>query len=878
MGFFYEQSAADAAAARKRSHAPKSIPIELMRKQGCLACSRNAADVRKEQPEGANAPVVYVLLGEPKPGEITQAPKDNYGTDLLIAELRKHDLLRHSRFGYSVRCSGDKAASIQEATCCSKYLHEDILASRPVVIIGSGQRPLAWARPDAEKGALDNAWRGKLWPVQVDGVAFWYYQIQDLTYTAFRKDNAKYDCAEHLALKFDIAKLASLLQRDDFEEPVVITREQASAGCRYITGEGELDYEDLCFFLDGAEKEEEVGIDFETTRLRPYPTLDKSGTPPMILTCSVSTTTSTLAFPVHHPLGWKGSLSHQVAVTRRLIEFIANSNVKVAHNLVFELEWTGHELAEELLRGTQWGDSMAAMHSLDERRGSLSLGDTTLQLFGFDVKALSNLDTARLIEYPLEDVLKYNSLDSKWCLLSWIEARHRMRHEPVLWEETLRKVRRSPVVVLSQLQGVLIDVEYAKQMQAVLEDEIDSAVRIIKQAREVKKFEEQFNRPFSPTSDDDVLALVKDVMRRPECQTGDNKFSCDESVLAAIPKEAGVAPQQILIHRGSSKLRGTYILPVTTPLAKDVRGVLYADGRAHTNYNLMIAVSGRLSSDDPNLQNYPKRKRKEVRGIIVAPPGHSLLACDYGQIEARVIAMASEDRVLVDALWTDFDIHGHWATRFLEDYPEIADWIIETFEVPGDDKKKIHKVLRQEAKNKWVFPQFFGASPFSCARNLHMPDDVAKKFASEFWDQFKGVKRWQQKVVAKYEKDFYAETLTGRRRRGPMTPNELFNHSPQGTAADIVLDAMDRCSAVAADNDWYWYQPPINVHDDLTFCVPDEHLETSLERITYEMCNANYSFINVPILVEASYSKRRWHELQEVGVYRSDTLGIHSRT
>jgi DNA polymerase-1 len=417
------------------------------------------------------------------------------------------------------------------------------------------------------------------------------------------------------------------------------------------------------------------------------------------------------------------------------------------------------------------------------------------------------------------------------------------------------------------------DIDYAVKMGEVLSAEVATAERLLSKAREVQEFERKFGRPFA-VNDDDVVRLLRDVMHRNEGARGDG-YSGDEAVLSSLPASAGIAPQQILAVRGAQKLLGTYVLPLQNKDRSAGTVLRHDDGLIHTNYNLMLAITGRLSSDEPNLQNYPKRKRREVRGVIVAPAGHVLGAFDYGQIEARVIAMASEDKALVDAMWTSYDIHKFWAERFVYHYAPIKDWIVSEFEVDWDEKGI--KTLRQEAKNKWVFPMFFGSSHRSCAKGLHVPEDVAETIADEFWDTFAGVKKWQQRTVKAYEKNLYVETLTGRRRRGPTTLNELINTPIQGTAADIVLDAQNRLSEYADASMQQQFNPPINVHDDLSFYIPRATMVEDMERIAHTMCDSRFPFINVPIVVEASISQRRWHELSEIGVYRSDELGYHKR-
>ncbi len=499
----------------------------------------------------------------------------------------------------------------------------------------------------------------------------------------------------------------------------------------------------------------------------------------------------------------------------------------------------------------------------------------TQQRFGFNVKKLSNIDTSRIIQYPLSDVLPYNALDAKWGRELTLDLEDEINEVPALIREYERKVKLAPTLVLSQLKGLEVDLEYALKYQGILGKEIEDARRLISKAVEVVKFEKVYGREFKPTSDDDVLLLVRDVMQRSEGERDDGRYSCDEETLAAIPDHAGIAPRQILNLRQASKLKGTYVDPVLNQDPTQGKVLVYPDGRMHPNFNSMIAETGRLSSDDPNAQNYPKRKRVEIRGVVVCPPDHVFGAFDYGQIEARVIAMMSEDQALVDALWTDFDIHGHWATRFVKAYPEIKDWIVETFHVDWDEKG--HKTLRQEAKNKWVFPQFFGASARSCAITLHLPPKVAEALAAEFWDQFKGVKRWQKRLVTAYEKNLYVETLGGRRRRGALSLNQVINTPVQGTAADIVTDAENRLSEYAQRTEQWQFQTPLNVHDDLSFYLPKATMVEDADYIATEMCRPMFDYINVPLLVEVGISKRHWHEMKEIGVWRSDELGFSKR-
>ena len=867
MGFFYSQSAADARASRKTQQ--REIPIALMKDQGCRACPANEVDTRRETPKmppaGSDKPLVYVLGQSPTKGEDeTGKHFSTEAFDPLRSAIPADIRQRYVRYGHAVRCRalGEKRDP-REAMCCSGLLEQDIEDSKPRVVLGLGPMPITWA---FGTGKPDFVMRGRLWPIKVRSHVCWYYCVQDPLWLAAMQKERRHD-TEFLAMfRRDVSWLFSHV--DDLGPPPYVEEGDRTPGeIVLLDGSNEWHYDSLAMFLDEARSAPHVGIDFETTRLRPY---SKEA---LIVTCSISTLKKTVAFAVRHPLGWGGEPTFQAAVERLLLAYLADSNPKVAHNTQFELEWVAAKFDKRLVRMTDWEDSMAAAHTLDERRGALGLGDQTRLRFGFDVKAMSNIDTKRILEYPLLHVLKYNALDSAWCLRLFLDIHPEIPAK--LLPEYERKLKVAASFVLMQQVGLTPDLKYAQDMRDVLKSEKERAQRLISKSNEVQKFERELGRSFVLGGDDEVV-LLRDIMKREEGVRG-SSYSVDEAVLSSIPKTVGIAPSLILDYRAVDKALGTYIDPVLNQDPKAGTVLVHSDGLIHTVYKVMDAETGRGASEDPNVQNYPKRKRKEIRGYVVTPDGRVFVfgAFDYGQLEARVCAMASEDKNLVDALWTDFDIHGHWAERFVVLYPEIKDWIVSEFEVDWDEKGM--KTLRQEAKNKWVFPQFFGSSTKSCAMQLNLPEAIAEEAGAEFWDQFRGVKRWQKKVVESYSKKYYVETLTGRRRHGPLSYNQIINTPIQGTGADIVLDAQDRITMRGQLEERWQLVPPLNVHDDLTFALPRATMIQDTEDIAYMMCDCRMPFINVPVLVEVSVSQYRWHELSEIGVYRSDELGIHKR-
>jgi DNA polymerase I-like protein with 3'-5' exonuclease and polymerase domains len=223
--------------------------------------------------------------------------------------------------------------------------------------------------------------------------------------------------------------------------------------------------------------------------------------------------------------------------------------------------------------------------------------------------------------------------------------------------------------------------------------------------------------------------------------------------------------------------------------------------------------------------------------------------------------MFTKDKAFCKALWENYDVHMEWAERLSRAYPERI----------GGKKnftdKKVMKDFRTDIKNQWTFPLFFGAQLKSASGYLSIPEDVLGPEYEKFWQQFEGVKRWQEKQLEFYRAHGYVECLTKRRRHGPLNENKIYNSPVQGTAAEIVMDGMCRLSELG---DWD-LQPEINIHDDLTFCrVPVKKVDEIAERVINEMLDVPYDFVNVPITVEASVGSD-WLKMDEFGTFSSHT-------
>jgi uracil-DNA glycosylase family 4 len=856
MGFFFnEAKKADKVKPKPKSIKLTDIPVTSLNKLGCSVCSLDKAKLKspKMTPSGAKNAKVYLLGASPSTDddELNNHWADKAGAAIYKVFSKNFLMDKDVRSNYITQCMGPQTHV--EIECCRQRVVADIEATKPLIIVGVGDGPLYWATGLSGGGALPH--RGTMFTVKVGNHVCFYYC---LLYPNFVHKKSYKKSEYELALEHDVADVKARLK--DLPEPVYYSAPYTT-GVEVITGNEPGDMNRLAKALSELARLPKSSVDIETNGLRPYMLKD-----PAIYTVAVGTFNRTVAFALDHPEGW-GTVARRKQVWALFGQYLMDSGRKCAHNLAMELEWFGYFFGGQLLGMTEWDDTMLACHTMDERSGTKSLGMQTRINFGFDVKKQSNIDVKRLLDYPLRDVLLYNGMDTKWTDKLRDVLMARLYLNDLYVAEYERKLRLAPALVLTEMRGLPTDLVYAAELGKTMEASALTLEGKIARCPEVREYNTKFGT-FSPTNPDHVLKLMRDLLHRPEVRdedkrTGVVRWTSDEEALSAIPAPEVPSAGLILEHRGLSKLLSTYVRPV---IAKTH---VCTDGRMRGKYSSTVAVTGRLAVEDPNVQNWPKRKNKEIRGIVYAEQGRWLLACDYGQIEFRVAGMASEDKNLVAACWTGYDVHKFWAERLVSIYGPIKDIIVDEFKIDWDEKGI--KTLRQEMKNKWVFPQIFGASLQSCAGNLHLPDYIAEDLGQEFWDEFQGVKRWQEKLLQKYEKNLYVETLGGRRRRGPMTKNEIINMPIQGTAFDIVGESHVALSNLSLQNDDPDLQPVLNVHDDLTFDIPDHALEDKLAVIAREMCLPRFDYINVPLVVEASVGSR-WHDLTEIKVFRSDKL------
>ena len=303
-------------------------------------------------------------------------------------------------------------------------------------------------------------------------------------------------------------------------------------------------------------------------------------------------------------------------------------------------------------------------------------------------------------------------------------------------------------------------------------------------------------------------------------------------------------PKLILEYRGVAKLKSTY----TDNLPKQIDPVT---GRIHTSYHQAVAATGRLSSTDPNLQNIPIRTKegRRIRQAFIAPPGRSLVAADYSQIELRIMAHLSGDASLLQAFAEDRDVHQATAA--------------EVFATPLGD---VTANQRRSAK-AINFGLMYGMSAFGLARQLGISRGDAQKYMDVYFERYPGVKRYMEDTRSKARETGFVETVFGRRLYLPeiqsrnqalrqYAERSAINAPMQGTAADIIKRAM-----ISVDG---WLQSSgvpacliMQVHDELVLEVADEAVGSIVGELRAHMAQA--AKLAVPLKVDVGIG-HNWDE------------------
>jgi len=429
-------------------------------------------------------------------------------------------------------------------------------------------------------------------------------------------------------------------------------------------------------------------------------------------------------------------------------------------------------------------------------------------------------------QVPVDKAAAYSCEDSDqtldvhralWPLLQADERLRAIYELEIASSETLYRIERN---------GVLIDAPTLAQQSHELGQRI---VQLEQEAYDIA------GQPFNLSSPKQLGEIFFDKLGLPVVKkTATGARSTDEEVLEKLAEDYPL-PAKILEHRGLVKLKGTY----TDKLAQLA---LPRTGRVHTHYAQAVAVTGRLSSNDPNLQNIPIRtpEGRRVREAFVAPPGRVIASADYSQIELRIMAHISGDQSLLHAFQHGMDVHRATAA--------------EVFGVPVDqvssEQRRYAKVIN--------FGLIYGMSSFGLAKNLGIENTAAKNYIQRYFERYPGVREYMDETKAQAKARGYVETVFGRRLYLPEinSPNgprragaerAAINAPMQGTAADLIKKAMVAVQA-RLDAEKPGVLMIMQVHDELVFELPEGEVDWLRREVPRLM--AGVAELRVPLLAE----------------------------
>jgi uracil-DNA glycosylase family 4 len=845
VSFFFRKRKASKQAADKRSPmAPRSARqnAPALHRLGCAACPLNDTPCQtpKMKPtlDGSD---IYFLAEAPGRDEDENTGKPLTGpSGNLLRQCIVRGTAVTSSFDNVVNCRppNNRTPVWQEMECCRPRRIKWIEQTKPKLIVGLGAVPLQFMLNSTDLGGM----RGRIFAVKV-GTHNCHFMP---TYHPSFILRVAYDKRKPLNSKFghcfrmDINRAFTLVQA---LKPVHIeTEAEIKSGILTFNGKG---FDKLHQLMKDAAAAPVKAIDLETKGLRPY---SEGGA---IMSAAISYDDINFSFAIDHPQTLWNAKEH-AALLKLFRNIIEDDSIKVAHNAPFELEWLISIYGKKVVNHAAWEDTQVQAHFLDERRGKRGGGDDDhrapyqnlnflyRQHFCVSFKPMFKLNKKDMSKSPIEEILPYNAVDTKSTLRLWHKQTQLLKEQGI-HDAYMEALPRQPTVALMQTIGIDVDQAEVKRLQAKLDGEIQPIMVQIGKLDVVKQFAKD-HKAFRPSSNDDVLTIFRDYMGHKKLE------AVAKGDLGGIDHPLA---KLIVSLRNLNKLRSTYVDPFS--LGKG--DFVYPDGKIHTNFNTTFAETGRTSSDAPNMQNFPQRNDAWVRSQIIAPRGHLLVAFDYGQLEGCTAAICSKDKVLVKALWDDYDIHMEWAQKYAKVYPKA-----------GVADKKLRSII----KNKLVFPAMFGAANESIAGYLNAPVDKIDNLMDEFWATFGGLKKWQDKLMKDYYETGWVESPTGRRHRYPLTRNQAINFPVQSVACDVVCDAMNRLSFLAVETGKWHLHPVLNIHDDLTFVIPDNDtiLEESIQTICRTMLTPPYRCVNVPLSVSCSMGPT-WYGMAEIGKFWS---------
>ncbi len=519
---------------------------------------------------------------------------------------------------------------------------------------------------------------------------------------------------------------------------------------------------------------------------------------------------------------------------------------KIAHNAKYDyLVLMRHGLKVSPLSF----DTMIAEWLVDPNSRNLGLKNLVFVRLNEEMTHIEELigkgkNQLSMAQVPVEAVASYAAADAETCLRLMPQLQAELKRDQLTPLMNDIEMPLIPVLAEMEMTGVRLDLDFFHQLSKELTSrlaEIEKEVFI------------QVGKPFNLNStqqlSDVLFTQLKLTPPNPKDKTKSGHYSTAASVLEEMRGQHPVL-DLILEHRELAKLKSTYVDAL--PAAVDAN-----TGRVHTSYSQTGAVTGRLSSINPNLQNIPTRTEtgRRVRNGFIAEEGNVLLSVDYSQVELRLVAVMANDETMLQAFRSGQDIHATTAAA-----------------IYGVPLTEVTKDMRRHAK-AINFGLIYGMSAFGLTRTTELTLGESEKFVKAYFERFPGVKRYLEQTRKLAAEQGYVETLLGRRRYFPALmgslnqqmrqreEREAINAPIQGTAADIMKIAMLKIPG-ALKAAGLKGQMLLQVHDEIVLECPQEELEKTAQVVQKTMEEA-YP-LSIPLSTEAR-SGRSWGEMKVLG-------------
>ncbi len=514
----------------------------------------------------------------------------------------------------------------------------------------------------------------------------------------------------------------------------------------------------------------------------------------------------------------------------RLAPFFASDKLKIAQNLKFDmaiLQKYGLEIMGPFF------DTMLAHYLIepDQRHNMQVLSENYLGYTPISIESLigkKGKNQGSMTDVPLEIIAEYAAEDTDvtFRLKKKLEAELTSRG----LNEVFSQIEMPLVRVLMEMEseGVRIDVDFLNLYSKELNDQAVSIQQKIFELAGV-----QFNIS-SPSQVGNILFDHLKLVDKPK-KTKTGQYQTDEETLQSLKGKHEII-DHILSFRALQKLKSTYVDALPTMVKKQT-------GKVHTSFNQAVAATGRLSSQNPNLQNIPIRTDlgREIRKAFIPKDGdHVLLSADYSQIELRIIAHISKDPAMIEAFKSGVDIHTATASK--------------VWGVPIDE---VDKEMRRKAKTV-NFGIIYGISAFGLSQRVQISRSEAKEIIDNYFIQFPGIKSYMDNTILAARESGFVETISGRRRnlrdinsrnatvRGFAERNAI-NAPIQGSAADMIKMAMIKIQNWLNSSELKT-KMILQVHDELLFEVPKNEINQVSIQVKKLMEEAMQ--LDVPVLVE----------------------------